>query len=130
MHAILTDITEGQGRMEDLDTLTELSDVVKNASLCLLGGTAPNPVLTTLRYFRDEYIAHIRDKKCPAHVCKKLITYRIDAQKCKGCGACLKPCPALAVAGEKNVAHAIDAAKCIRCGACHDACKFNAVELL
>jgi NADH:ubiquinone oxidoreductase subunit F (NADH-binding)/(2Fe-2S) ferredoxin/NAD-dependent dihydropyrimidine dehydrogenase PreA subunit len=130
MHAILTDITEGRGKEEDLETLQELADVVKNASLCLLGGTAPNPVLTTLRYFKDEYLAHIRDKKCPAHVCKKLITYRIDAQKCKACGACLKACPAQAVTGEKKVAHAIDPAKCIRCGACFDACKFTAVELL
>ena len=130
MHAILTDITEGRGTMEDLDTLTELAEVVKNASLCLLGGTAPNPVLTTLRYFKDEYIAHIRDKKCPARVCKKLITYRIDAEKCKACGACLKACPAQAVTGEKKVAHTIDPAKCIRCGACFDACKFEAVETL
>jgi NAD-dependent dihydropyrimidine dehydrogenase PreA subunit len=130
MHAILTDITEGRGKETDLETLQELADVVKNASLCLLGGTAPNPVLTTLRYFKDEYLAHIRDKICPAHVCKKLITYRIDAQKCKACGACLKVCPAQAVTGEKKSAHAIDPAKCIRCGACFDACKFNAVELL
>ena len=130
MHAILTDITEGRGTMEDLDTLTELADVVKNASLCLLGGTAPNPVLTTMRYFKDEYIAHIRDKKCPAHVCKKLMTYRIDPDKCTACGACLKACPSQAVTGQKKVAHSIDPAKCIRCGACHDACKFNAVEML
>jgi NADH:ubiquinone oxidoreductase subunit F (NADH-binding)/(2Fe-2S) ferredoxin/NAD-dependent dihydropyrimidine dehydrogenase PreA subunit len=130
MHAILTDITEGRGTMEDLDTLTELADVVKNSSLCLLGGTAPNPVLTTMRYFKDEYIAHIRDHKCPAHVCKKLITYKVDAGKCKACGACLKACPAQAVTGQKKVAHVIDPAKCIRCGACFDACKFNAVELL
>jgi len=130
MHAILADICEGRGTMEDLDTLTELADVVKNASLCLLGGTAPNPVLTTMRYFKDEYVAHIRDKKCPAHVCKKLITYKVDAEKCTGCGACLKACPSQAVSGEKKRSHAIDPAKCIRCGACHDACKFNAVEML
>jgi len=130
MHAILTDITEGRGKDGDIEALQELAEVVKNASLCLLGGTAPNPVLTTLRYFKDEYMAHIRDKKCPAHVCKKLITYRVDAAKCKACGACLKACPAQAVTGEKNVAHVIDPAKCIRCGACFDACKFNAVELL
>jgi ferredoxin len=129
MHAILTDITEGRGKEEDLQTLQELAEVVRNASLCLLGGTAPNPVLTTLRYFKDEYLAHIRDHRCPAHVCKPLIRYSIDPQKCKACGMCLKACPQQAVSGEPKKPHIIESAKCIRCGACFDSCKFGAVVL-
>jgi len=127
MHAIITDITEGKGKEEDLQTLQELAEVVRSASLCLLGGTAPNPVLMTLRYFKDEYLAHIRHHKCPAHVCKPLIKYSIDPAKCKACGMCLKACAQQAVSGEKKKPHVIDPAKCIRCGACFDSCKFGAV---
>jgi len=129
MHAILTDITEGRGKEGDIEMLTELADVTKNASLCLLGGTSANPVLTTLRYFKDEYLAHIRDKKCPAHVCKPLVKYSIDAGKCTGCGACARACPQQAISGEKKKPHVLDPEKCIRCGACHDTCKFGAVVL-
>ncbi|MGQ9582221.1 MAG: NADH-ubiquinone oxidoreductase-F iron-sulfur binding region domain-containing protein [Thermoplasmatota archaeon] len=130
MHRILTDITEGRGRMEDLETLQELADAIRSASLCALGGTAPNPVLTTLRYFRDEYEAHILEKRCPARVCKPLLRYRIAADRCRGCGACLKACPAGAVTGEKKKPHSIDPAKCVRCGSCLEACRFGAVEVV
>ncbi|MEM2868845.1 MAG: NADH-quinone oxidoreductase subunit NuoF [Thermoplasmata archaeon] len=129
MHRILSAITEGRGRMEDLETLQELAEVVRSASLCALGGTAPNPVLTTLRYFRDEYEAHIRDKRCPARVCRALLRYTIKAERCKACGACLKACPAGAISGEKKKPHVIDPTKCIKCGSCLEACKFGAVEV-
>ncbi len=129
MHRILTDVTEGRGRMEDLETLEELAEVVKDASLCALGGTAPNPVLTTLRYFREEYEAHIKERRCPARVCRPLLSYKILSDRCKGCGACAKACPAGAVSGEKKAPHRIDPDKCIRCGSCFDACKFGAVEV-
>jgi len=127
MGEILTDITEGRGRMEDLDLIQDLSEVLRDASLCGLGQTAPNPVMSTLKYFRNEYEAHIKDHKCPAGVCTELITYSIDAGNCTGCGLCLKKCPAEAITGETKQPHVLDAGKCIKCGICYDVCKFDAV---
>ena len=124
---ILTDITEGRGKPEDIELLQELGDVIKEASLCGLGGTAPNPVLSTIRYFRDEYRAHVIDKRCPAGVCKALITFTVDAVKCTGCRVCARECPQGAVSGEKKQAHLIDQEKCIRCGLCRDLCTFDAI---
>ena len=124
---ILDKITSGNGEMEDLDKLEELAAYIKSASLCGLGQTAPNPVLSTLRYFRDEYIAHIRDKKCPAGVCKKLLSYHIEADKCKGCTLCARQCPAGAIVGKVKEVHVIDNAKCVKCGACIEKCKFGAI---
>jgi Na+-translocating ferredoxin:NAD+ oxidoreductase RNF subunit RnfB len=110
-----------------MELLEKLSNGIKSTSLCGLGQTAPNPVLSTLKYFREEYEAHIRDKKCPAKVCKELLTYFINEEVCKGCGACLKACPAGAISGEKKKPHKINADICIRCGACFDVCKFKSV---
>lgn len=127
MLEILNRITDGVAREQDFELLQALAEKVKATSLCGLGQTAPNPVLTTIRYFRDEYEAHVRDKKCPAGVCKALVTYEIDATACVGCGLCAKACPVGAISGERKKAHVIDADACIKCGACKDACKFNAV---
>jgi NADH-quinone oxidoreductase subunit F len=124
---MLTDITEGRGSEEDLDLLEELGGVIKEASLCGLGGTAPNPVLSTIRYFRNEYEAHVLHKRCPAGVCKALITYSVDEVKCTGCRVCAKECPEGAISGEKKKLHVIDQAKCIKCGLCRDLCKFDAI---
>jgi NADH:ubiquinone oxidoreductase subunit F (NADH-binding)/Pyruvate/2-oxoacid:ferredoxin oxidoreductase delta subunit len=124
---ILTDITEGRGKEGDLQLLEELAGVIKEASLCGLGKTAPNPVLSTIRYFRDEYEAHIRDRRCPAGVCKALITFSIDEEKCTGCGACAKGCPQEAISGRKKQPHKIDPGACIKCGLCKDTCKFGAI---
>jgi NADH:ubiquinone oxidoreductase subunit F (NADH-binding) len=129
MNGILTEITEGRGKKEHIELLEELSEVVKTASLCQLGATAPNPILTTLRYFRDEYEAHITDKKCPAHVCKPLITYSVDPKKCTGCQLCAKRCPVKAVSGAPKQTHVIDQKTCIKCGICYDSCKFDALEV-
>ncbi len=125
---ILTKITEGKGTMEDLDRLEELCEAIKTSSLCGLGQTAPNPVLSTLRYFRDEYIAHVRDKKCPAGVCKKLLKFEIDPDKCKGCSLCARKCPVGAITGEIKSPFTIDTNKCIKCGVCIESCKFGAIE--
>ena len=124
---ILTEITEGRGKEEDIELLEELGDVIKEASLCALGGTAPNPVLSTIRYFRDEYKAHIREKRCPASVCKALITFTIVEEKCTGCVVCARECPQGAISGEKKKVHTIDQEKCIKCGLCRDSCKFEAI---
>ena len=124
---ILDKIISGNGEMEDLDKLEELSNYIKSASLCGLGQTAPNPVLSTLRYFRDEYVAHIVDKKCPAGVCKSLLQYKIIEDKCKGCTACARKCPVNAISGSVKNPHTIDTSKCIKCGACISTCKFNAI---
>jgi len=127
MLEILERITVGEGTMADLDNLEELSAQIKEASLCGLGQTAPNPVLTTLKYFRDEYVAHIKDKRCPAHVCPTLLTYTIN-DNCTGCVVCAKACPSDAITGEKKQKHVIDQDKCIKCGKCFTVCRFDAVE--
>jgi len=127
MSEILDRITRGQGRREDLDTLEELAEVLSGGALCALGQTAANPVLSTLKYFRDEYLAHIDKKKCPAGVCQELIQYSIDPEKCEGCLRCLRGCPTDAISGEKRKPHTINQAMCIKCGACYDVCKFGAV---
>ena len=125
---ILTKITKGNGTMEDIDELEELCCYIKENSLCGLGQTAPNPVLSTLRYFRDEYIAHVVDKRCPAGVCKALLNYTIDANKCRGCTLCARNCPANAITGKVKEVHAIDPFKCIKCGACMEKCHFGAIS--
>ena len=127
MLAILTDICEGKGKIEDLDLLEELGEMMQDASLCALGKSAPNPVLTTLKYFRDEYEAHILEHRCPAGVCTKLTSFAIDPEKCKGCTACAKACPAGAISGELKKPHHIDKSVCISCGSCREACRFGAV---
>ena len=127
MLEILEKITKGQAEMEDLDRLEELCNHLKTSSLCALGQTAPNPVLSTLRYFRDEYIAHIVDKKCPAGVCKDLLHYKIDPDKCKGCTLCARTCPADAIIGSVREVHMINPEKCVKCGACMEKCRFGAI---
>ena len=129
LHETLVRITGGQGREGDVELLEELCKGIKDGALCGLGQTAPNPVLTTIRYFRDEYDAHIREKRCPAHECAALKTYSIDAAKCKGCTACARKCPAKAISGTVKNPHVIDSAKCIKCGACAATCKFGAVTV-
>ncbi len=129
MLEILTRIVNGEGKEGDIELLEELCMSIKDGSLCGLGQTAPNPVLTTLKYFRHEYEAHIRDKKCPAKQCKKLITYSISADKCKGCTLCARNCPVEAISGSVKQAHVIDTEKCIKCGKCKDNCKFDAIEI-
>ncbi|MEA3345753.1 MAG: NADH-ubiquinone oxidoreductase-F iron-sulfur binding region domain-containing protein [Chloroflexota bacterium] len=130
MLEILTRITEGKGEMEDLERLEELSKVMADASLCALGQLTPNPVLTTLKYFRDEYIAHIVDKRCPALSCEALVSFYILPEECEGCGICRRACPAQAIAGDKRMIHVIDQSKCIKCGTCLDVCPepFSAVK--
>jgi NADH:ubiquinone oxidoreductase subunit F (NADH-binding) len=129
MHDIVAGICSGDGEPEHIELLKDIAEAVKDASLCALGGTAPNPVLSTIRYFRDEYDAHITDKKCPAGVCRALITYRIDADKCTGCMLCNKRCPQDAVEGKVKEAQIIVQEKCIKCGVCREACKFEAVVI-
>ncbi len=129
MLRILEKIVNGEGTMEDLDMLEELGKVIKEGSLCGLGKSAPNPVLSTLKYFRDEYIAHIKDKKCPAGVCKALKSYTIDEEKCKGCTKCARNCPVGAIEGTVKQPHHIDQSKCIKCGACESNCPFKAIVL-
>lgn len=130
MLEILTRITEGEGKEGDIELLEELCNAIKDGALCGLGQTAPNPVLTTIRYFRHEYEAHINEKKCPAHECTNLITYSINKDKCKGCTLCAKKCPASAITGTLKTPHTIETDKCIKCGQCRTVCKFGAVETL
>ena len=127
LYEMLEKITSGNATMEDLDKMEQLCYYIKNNSLCGLGQTAPNPVLSTLRYFKDEYIAHVKDKKCPAGVCQDLLTYKIIDLKCKGCTACARGCPVGAISGTVKQPHTIDTTKCIKCGACMAKCKFGAI---
>ena len=127
MRDILADITEGRGQEGDVELLESISQGIKDGALCALGNSAPNPVLSTIRYFRDEYVAHIREKRCPAGVCRDLITYSVDPEKCTGCTVCSKVCPTGAASGERKKVHAIDPAKCTKCGACRESCKFDAI---
>ena len=128
LHEMLDKITKGQGTLEDLDKIEELCQYIKANALCGLGQTAPNPVLSTLTHFRDEYVAHVVDKRCPAGVCKELLTYTIDPDKCKGCTLCARNCPAGAITGKVKEAHVIDPDKCIKCGVCMTNCKFDAIS--
>ena len=127
MLEIVTDITEGRGKPGQIDLLKELADTVSQTALCGLGKTAPNPVLTTLHHFRQEYEAHINDRKCPAGVCKALITYSIDPEKCTGCGVCMSGCLHKAITGKKKETHVIDAQLCEKCGICRSECQFDAI---
>ena len=127
LYEILEKITSGKGTLEDLDNLEQLCISIKESALCGLGQTAPNPVLSTLKYFRDEYVAHVVEKKCPAGVCKALLSYSIVADKCKGCSACSRKCPVGAISGEIKKPFVIDQSKCIKCGACVETCKFDAI---
>ncbi len=130
MLKILSNITRGKGREGDIELLEELAEVTRNASLCALGRSAPNPVLSTIRYFRDEYEAHIKEKRCPAYSCKSLISYHIDPDKCQACMICLRQCPVGAIAGGKKQIHVIDQEKCTKCGTCFEVCppRFGAVK--
>ena len=126
--SIVDRICEGKGKPEDLELLDELSETVSEASLCALGQTAPNPLRSTMKYFRDEYEEHIKEKKCRGGVCKSLITYSIN-DKCTGCLICKKKCPQQCISGEKDKLHVIDQSNCIKCGVCLDVCKFDAVDV-
>ncbi|NJE26669.1 NADH-quinone oxidoreductase subunit NuoF [Thermococcus sp. MV5] len=130
MWEILDKITNGEGTLEDIEVLEKLAPQVKTGSLCGLGQTAPNPVLTTLRYFKDEYLAHVEKKMCPAKVCKPLIKYVIIAENCTGCTACAIMCPTKAISGERGKPHVINQAECIKCGTCYDVCRFNAIKIM
>ena len=129
MYRIVSDICEGKGKPEQIPLLVELGEAIKDGSMCALGGTAPNPVLSTLRHFNDEYEAHINEGRCPAGVCRALIQYAIDPEKCKACLICVKKCPQQAISGEKKQPQEIDQEKCIQCGVCRDVCKFEAVTV-
>ena len=127
MLELLTDITEGRGTMEHLDMLEELAETISDTALCGLGKTAAFPVVSTMKYFRDEYIAHVVDKTCPAGQCKSLIHYTIDPALCKGCTKCARLCPVSAISGQLKQPHTIDVNKCIKCGACKEGCPFHAI---
>ena len=128
LYEILEKITSGNGTLDDLDKMEKLCYYIKDNALCGLGQTAPNPVLSTYKRFREEYIAHVVDKKCPAGVCKKLLTISIDADKCRGCTACARTCPVGAISGTVRKPHYIDQSKCIKCGACMEKCHFGAIS--
>ena len=127
MLEILTRITQGKGVLEDIERLEALAENITKGSLCGLGQTAPNPVLTTLKYFKEEYLAHITEKSCPAGVCTNLLTYEINPELCVGCTLCAKKCPVACISGEVKQPHVIDQEQCIKCGACYAACKFDAI---
>jgi formate hydrogenlyase subunit 6/NADH:ubiquinone oxidoreductase subunit I len=127
MCQLLDKITEGHGTMEDIGLLEDLCGHIAQNSLCALGQTAPNPVLSTLKHFRDEYEAHVKEKKCPAGICKNLLTYSIN-DKCIGCTLCVKVCPVGAITGERKQVHTIDMNKCVKCDACIEKCKFAAID--
>jgi NADH:ubiquinone oxidoreductase subunit F (NADH-binding) len=129
MGEILNRICDGKGREKDIELLEGLSQVMIDTSLCGLGLTAPNPVLSTIQYFRNEYEAHIKEKQCPAKFCKELISFSIDPEKCTGCEACVRVCPVDAITGEKKKAHQLDQSKCVKCRGCYEACKFDAVVI-
>jgi ferredoxin len=126
----LTAICEGEGEEGDIAFLEEMAYSIKDSALCGLGQTAPNPVLTTIRYFKDEYIAHIEEKRCPSGVCKALIHYEIIPDACVGCRACFKVCPSDAITGEAKELHVIHQDKCIKCGMCHSTCRFDAIRVV
>jgi len=130
LHQIVGDICRGDGKPGDVEKIESLSEVIVKASLCALGKSAPNPVLSTVRHFREEYEAHINDRKCPAGVCRNLFTFRISEEKCTGCGVCIKACPVDCIRGEKKELHTINAEKCTRCGACRNVCRFDAIEVI
>jgi NAD-dependent dihydropyrimidine dehydrogenase PreA subunit len=130
MLQFLDRFAKGEGIAEDIEDLESLAQAIRDGALCALGGTSPNPVLTTLKHFRDEYNAHIIDGRCPAGICKDLITYSIDPETCTGCGSCARSCPQGCITGEKKKPHTIDSDACIRCGMCLDSCKFNAVMVV
>ena len=128
MHETLKRITNGEGTSDDIEVLKETSDVMQKACLCALGRTASNPVLTTIKYFQNEYDSHINDKKCEALVCKPLLTYCIESEKCKGCLACAKSCPVEAILGQKGSTPIIDQSLCVKCGTCAESCRFGAIK--
>ena len=128
LYDLLCKITDGNGTLEDLDTIEELCYHLKNSSLCALGQSAPNPVLSTMKHFREEYIAHVVEKRCPAGVCKNLLHFEIDPEKCKGCTLCAHNCPAGAITGAVKGAHVIDQTKCVKCGVCMENCRFDAIK--
>ncbi|MDE7076575.1 MAG: 4Fe-4S binding protein, partial [Clostridia bacterium] len=128
MLELLTKITDGNGEEHDLEKIKEIAEHMKSSSLCALGQSAPNPILSTLAHFEDEYIAHIHDKHCPAGVCKSLLNYYVNPDKCRGCTLCARNCPANAISGAVKNPHEIDLKKCIKCGQCISHCKFNAIE--
>ena len=127
LHEILQKITSGRGTIEDLDKLRNLAMVIKDTALCGLGQTSPNPVLSTMDNFYDEYLAHVDEQRCPSHQCRELTQYFINPEKCKGCTMCARICPVHAITGSRKVPHTIDSDVCIRCGSCIEKCKFDAI---
>jgi len=127
MLSILEKITDGTAAVDDITSLRRIAQGMQKASLCALGQTAPNPVLSTLRYFEEEYLQHVNEKKCRAGKCTKLAQYEVNAEKCKKCSLCMKNCPVSAITGDRQIGYSIDQAKCIKCGRCFDVCKFEAI---
>ncbi len=130
MLEILERITTGKGTLADLDKLRRLGQLMKKASLCGLGRAAPNPVLSTLEHYQDEYLAHVTERRCPAHRCTSLIHFEIDPEKCVGCTACARNCPVTCISGVRKETHIIDQLRCIKCGKCFEVCRFSAVKRL